>query len=407
MKTFLNTWTLAALLLGLTTLQPLRAQTAPSGTTVTGTIVSGGLTRDYRLYVPASYRAGTALPLLFNLHALNSNNLEQEAYGDFRSIADTANFLIVHPNGTVHPQLGIRYWNTTSATIGGTVDDTAFLSALLTDISSKYSVDANRVYSVGMSNGGFMSYELGCRLSTRIAAIASVGGSVDPAKLMSCAPTHPMPVLEIHGDADNTVRYEGGVAFGVFSTEAIPTVLAHWVQVNGCSPTAVVTTLPNVSTNDNSTVERSVWSGGRNGSVVTHYRIIGGGHTWPGTAFPQGGSGTTNMDINASVEAWRFLRRYRLNNLVALASRTALDPAPGFTLSPNPAGPDGQVLVQAGRTIHPAQVTLLDALGRRIPARTTAAANGGVQLDLSTQASGVYLLQVELDGRRYQQKLVR
>ena len=406
MKTFLNTWTLLALLLGLTTQQALKAQTAPTGTTVTGTIVSGGLTREYRLYIPASYRAGTALPLLFNLHGLGSNNVEQEAYGDFRPIADTANFIIVHPNGTVHPLLGIRYWNTTSASIGGTVDDTAFLSALLTDISSKYSVDANRVYSVGMSNGGFMSYELGCRLSSRMAAIASVAGSVDPAKLASCAPTHPTPVLEIHGDADNTVNYNGGTAFNAFPISSVPTVMAHWVQYNGCSPTPVVTPLPNLSTTDNSTVERNVWSGGRNGSVVTLFHIIGGGHTWPGTALPQGGSGTTNMDINASVEAWRFLRRYRLNNLTALAAKSAAQPF-SFTVSPNPAGPDGQVLVRAAQGLRPTQVVVHDALGRQVAARIIPAANGTVQLDLSAHPAGLYVVQVELGGQHYQQKVLR
>ena len=64
-------------------------------TTVTGTIWHGGLLREYRLYVPAIYTSSPGRqPLLFNLHGYGSNNQQQEFYGDFRPVADTANFLI-------------------------------------------------------------------------------------------------------------------------------------------------------------------------------------------------------------------------------------------------------------------------------------------------------------------------
>ena len=96
MKTFLHPC--VVFLLALSQLSPL---TGRAQTTVTGTLQSGGLTREYRLYVPAAYRAGTPVPLLFNLHGYGSSNVEQEAYGDFRPVADTANFLVVHPNGAV------------------------------------------------------------------------------------------------------------------------------------------------------------------------------------------------------------------------------------------------------------------------------------------------------------------
>lgn len=403
MKTCCSFLAGSVLLLGLAA-GPLRAQT-----TVSGTLVSGGLTREYRLYVPAAYRAGTPVPLLFNLHGLGSNNIEQEAYGDFRPIADTANFLVVHPNGAPNAQLGgVRGWNTTSVITGP--DDVAFISALLDEIRSKYSVDLSRVYSAGMSNGGFMSYELACKLSARVAAIASVAGGMTPDRLQTpaaCTPQHPTPILEIHGTADNTVKYDGGLAFGVFPTAAIPSVLDYWVKFNGCAPTPTVTPLANLNSTDNSTVERSVWAGGRNGSQVWHYRIIGGGHTWPGTAFPQGGSGATNQDISASVEVWRFLRRFRLSQLVGLGTTPATSATLGLRVWPNPTGPDGQVLVRASQPLRPTQLSLRDALGRRLPVRTSAGPASAVQLDLSAYPAGLYLLQIELDGHRYQQKIIR
>jgi len=41
---------------------------ASAQTTVTGRIQSGGLTRDYRLYIPAIYTGNTAVHLVLNLH---------------------------------------------------------------------------------------------------------------------------------------------------------------------------------------------------------------------------------------------------------------------------------------------------------------------------------------------------
>ena len=370
----------------------LRAQT-----TVIRTMQAGGLTREYRLYVPAIYTRTTgAVPLLLNLHGYGSNNIEQEAYGDFRPIADTANFLVVHPNGSIDAA-NKRSWNTFGPR-GTGVDDVAFLSALLDTISARYRVDPDRVYSTGMSNGGFMSYELACQLSGRIAAIASVTGSMTASRLSTCTSGRPVPVLEIHGDADGTVPYTGGTALQFV---AIPTLLTSWVQRNGCNPTPTVTPVPNINTTDGCTAERSVWSGGRNGSVVEHYRIIGGGHTWPGAPV---NIGVTNRDINASKEIWRFLRPYRLSRL-SLATATSR-PAPAFTLQPNPA--TDVVTLRAGERLTAGSLTVTDALGRRVAAPAVPAADGSLQVATGAWPCGLYLLRLRLpDGRVQQQKLMK
>lgn len=365
-------------------------------TTVTGSIRHGGLVREYRLYVPAIYTSSTGpVPLLFNLHGYGSNNQQQELYGDFRPIADTANFLVVHPNGAIDAA-GNRNWNTFGPR-GSGVDDVAFLSALLDTLALRYRLDPDRIYSTGMSNGGFMSYELACQLSSRVAAIASVTGSMTAGRLATCAPGRPVPVLEIHGTADGTVPYPGGTPLQFVP---IPTLLAGWVQRNGCSPTPVVTPVPNTSTTDGSTAERSVWSGGRNGSVVEHYRIIGGGHTWPGAPV---NTGVTNRDINASREVWRFLRPYRLSRL-ALAGAAAT-PAARLTLHPNPAT---DLVTIRGSDLRPGSLQVCDALGRRLAVQPLAASPASLQLNTSAWARGVYLIRLETaTGRVLQQKLVK
>ena len=357
-------------------------------TTVIRTMLAGGLTREYRLYVPAIYTRTTgAVPLLLNLHGYGSNNQKQEDYGDFRPIADTANFLVVHPNGTIDAANN-RNWNTFGPR-GAGVDDVAFLSTLIDTLARRYRVDLNRVYSTGMSNGGFMSYELACQLGNRVAAIASVTGSMTASRLAGCTSGRPVPVLEIHGTADNTVPYNGGTALQFV---AIPTLLNSWVQRNGCDPTPTITAVPDINTADGCTAERSVWAGGRNGSMVEHFRIIGGGHTWPGSAFV---IGVTNQDISASREVWRFLRRYRLAQL--LPTRGAVEPAaPKLLVLPNPA--TDLLQLDAGQRLAPEALTVRDALGRRLAIAAQPLPNGRLQVAASAWPAGLYQLAVTLPG---------
>ena len=367
-------------------------------TTIIGTIRSGGLVREYRLYVPAIYARTTGrVPLLFNLHGYGSNNIEQEAYGDFRPIADTANFLVVHPNGSIDAA-NKRNWNTFGPR-GTGIDDVAFLAALLDTLATRYRLDPDRIYSTGMSNGGFMSYELACQLSGRIAAIGSVTGSLTASRMSSCAPGRPVPVIEIHGTDDRTVPYTGGT---LLNFVAIPALLAHWVQVNGCNPTPTTTAVPDVNTTDGCTAERQVWAGGRNGSVVEHYKIIGGGHTWPGAPVT---IGVTNRDISASREVWRFLRPYRLSRL-ALAARGTNAAAPTLALYPNPAG--DELTIRAGQPLRASSLTVFSTLGRRLPARALPQADGSLRLATSGWPTGTYILRVETaTGQPQQLKFVK
>ena len=361
-------------------------------TTILGSIQSGGLTRDYRLYRPAAYTGNTPVPLIINMHGYTSNNLEQGFYGDFRSIADTANFLIVHPNGTLDNQ-GNRFWNTFGT--GSTVDDVAFISDLLDALQATYNIDPQRIYSTGMSNGGFMSYTLACELNDRIAAIASVTGSMIGPNLAACNPQRPVPVMEIHGTADNTVPYNGSILSGFVS---IPTLVDAWVGFNNCDPTPVLTNVPNTNTGDGCTAERYVYPNGDAGSTVEHYKIIGGGHTWPGTAFV---IGVTNQDFRASQEIWRFFSQYRLDELTDLdAPKSPAD----WTAYPNPAG--DYLLLQSGSQQTAQRIQVWDAAGRLV--QTLLPTHGGqIRIETAHWAEGMYFLSIEQQGKTERLKVLK
>ncbi len=348
--------------------------------TINGTITHNGVQRSYILYLPAVYDGMTPMPLVLNFHGYGSNASEQMWYGDFRSIADTAGFLIVHPLGSLFN--GITHWNVGGFTLGSTADDLGFTALLLDSLVANYAINADRIYATGMSNGGYMSFLLGCQLSDRIAALASVTGSMTPQITSTCNPERPVPVMQIHGTNDGVVPYSGASW-----TNAIPSVIQFWVDNNTCDPLPTVVTLPDVVTTDGSTVEHSVYSGGDKGAVVEHFKVINGGHTWPGSVFSSNG---TNQDINASKEIWRFFSQYDLNGLINTSSvDDNSDLHRKLEVFPNPT----QSVLYLNLADQP-----LSQLYQIYDLRGQFVASGGIQakdhIDLSNFAPGVYLLKI-------------
>lgn len=347
--------------------------------TINGTITHGGLQREFILYVPDSYTPGTPAPLVFNFHGYGSNAFEQMFYGDFRPIADTAGFLLVHPMGTLD-LLNNPHWN-----VGwglSTVDDIGFTNALIDSLSSQYDINQERIYSTGMSNGGFMSYKLACDLSHRIAAIASVTGSMNINQSATCNSQHPMPVMEIHGTADATVAYGGSVIFA-----SIENVLSYWVGFNSCDTPPDITMIADTDVSDGCTAEHQLFSNGDNGVVVEHYKIINGQHTWPGSAF--GGVGT-NQDIDASLEIWRFFSRYDIHGLINTTSVGDQFDKHSTRTYPNPA--TSFITIETD-VDEPINYILSSLFGQKLNSGTTSSRLHDI--DISCLPTGIYLLNVD------------
>lgn len=353
--------------------------------TINGSFVHGGLTRTYILYVPASYSPANPAPLVFNFHGYTSNSSQQIAYGEFRPIADTAGFILVVPMGTVDGS-GNTYWN---ANWGGTVNDVAFTAALIDTLSANYNINQNRVYSTGMSNGGFMSYYLACKLSGRIAAIASVTGAMTLGTPSTCNPQHPMPILEIHGNADGTVPYNGSN----FS-ESIITGLNYWVNFNNANTSPIITSVPNINTSDNSTAEHYVYTGGDNCVEVEHYKILNGGHTWPGAPF---NTGTTNRDINASLKIWEFFSKYDINGKIGGCITTAVEDLDknkaAIKMYPNPTR--NALTISWDKPIETLfDIKIINLLGEEVIHTTIEKGKSSIVITTSNMSKGVYFVQI-------------
>ncbi len=263
-----------------------------------------GQNRSYIVYTPAIYNPGTPVPLVFVLHGLTQSGQSIMNVSNFNAIADTANFILVYPDGIGNS------WNINANLPGSsTTNDIGFIEALIDTISANYSIDQNRIYSCGFSAGGFMSHMLACKSSRCFAAIASVAGTMTDSVYNTCSPAFNLPVLQIHGTSDNIVNFNGSLG-----NKSATDVVDFWKNFNGCNAAPVITSLPNTSLLDFSTVQLLDYSPCSNDNLVQMLKVNGGGHQWPGTSSLLGGLGTINMDINASAEIWNFFRSYSCNS---------------------------------------------------------------------------------------------
>jgi polyhydroxybutyrate depolymerase len=212
--------------------------------------------------------------------------------------------MFVHPKGLTNVN-GDTHWNYGNST----GDDIGFINALYDKLVIDYNINIDRVYSVGMSNGGAMSYYLSCEMSDKIAAIASVTGAMTFIQLSSCNPIHPTPILQIHGTNDTIVGFSSMI-FG----------LDYWKNYNNCDLIADTISIPDYVLSDSSTVDHIIFKNGNNGVTTELYKVYNGGHTWPGTsAFFN--NGVVNYDIDASVEIWKFFSKYDISGLINQTSK--------------------------------------------------------------------------------------
>jgi polyhydroxybutyrate depolymerase len=195
--------------------------------------------RPYKSHVPTGYDPGKPTPLLVMLHGYASSGAQHEAYYQFIPLSDEHGFLYAYPDGT-KDTITLQFWNATDACcniFGSSVDDVAYLTAVIDDMSQRYNVDPKRIFFVGHSNGGFMSHRMACDRSSRIAAIVAQAGD-NWKDVSKCKPTEPVAVLQIHGTSDPTIKYDGGQNAPQGPYPSAHASIGSWVTLNGCSATA-------------------------------------------------------------------------------------------------------------------------------------------------------------------------
>ncbi len=344
------------------------------------TLEHDGLQREYIIYIPVAYDASLdAVPLLFNFHGYTQTAANMMVYGDLRPVADTANFILVYPQGS--PLNGIPHWNVGSWTQESTADDIGFTEAMIDTLLDNFNIDSTRIYACGYSNGGFFSFELACQLSEKIAAIGAVAASMSEATHDACAPLHPTPVVTIHGTLDVVVRYDGISPPGIL---AQPDALAYWTAFNHTASEPTIVDLPDISTSDNSTVQHYTYAHGDSCSSVEHYLVNRGGHDWCGAS--------GNMDIHASKVIWDFVSQYNIKGNTNCDSISALHPIAlenEITISPNPSSGSIHITTKNDRA---QRYEIYSTTGTLMQSGTLNQQNAVV--DVTQLPNGIYLLKI-------------
>ena len=347
-----------------------------SQTFISQTIQNDGLTRGYSIYVPASYDGTTNFPLLFNLHGGGGTNSAWQVSADMRPIADTADFILVYPQARPDPSDGNSFnW---IPKVPGTFDDVPFFSSLIDTIANNYQIDQNRIYACGYSLGGDMTFELGCKLNNRIAAIALVARTMQANPNSFCSPVHPTGVLTILGTDDLVSPYNGIVFGGIEYYISAAATHSYWATHNNCNVTATLSTV-------SLSVERYTWSTASGCAYVEELKVIGGGHDWPGSF--------GNMTIDANIEIWQFVSRYDINGLIGCITASINEnngQTDNYKVFPNPFNQELTIELKSAQSND---FSIYNVIGELV---TRGKLNSQVNtIDLSSLAPNVYILTIE------------
>ena len=309
-------------------------------------------------------------------------------YSKFNDLADNEHFIVVYPNGVNNS------WNTFTGLPGAsTADDVGFINALIDTMSTQYQIDEQRVYSCGLSAGGYMSHRLGCELEQRITAIASVAGTMTAPAYSACTIVRPVPVLQIHGTSDAIVAYNGG-----FGGKSVDEVLTLWTNLDTCATPPLVAALPDLAA-EGSTVERHTWAPCSSNTQVQLLKIINGGHTWPGAVFS--GIGNTNQDIDASVEIWNFFKQFTLNSTSTTGEQWFQN---GIQVFPNPA--QTQVSITSENSQNSLEKVRIWDLSGKLLADSGPLATTTCQLLLNSIHNGMVIVEVQSQRGTYYSRLM-
>ncbi|HTX93081.1 MAG TPA: PHB depolymerase family esterase [Anaerolineales bacterium] len=248
------------------TLQPSEAER---------TLTVGGLKRSYLLHIPPGIDTSRPVPVVFALHGFDNEIhyeiIDMQNVTGLSAMSDSNGFVLVYASSYS------GFWN-----VGGgccaeaatdNVDEPAYFRAVLADLNTVVKVDPKRVYAMGFSMGGMLSFALACQMADTFAAIAPIAGSE---LYTPCQPSQPVSIMQVHGKQDLAMPYaggKGGFLSGTYTFLPVEQTLADWARLDGCSATP--------TTDQVGVAVHTVYPKCKNGTSVELYTIDALGSNWP------------------------------------------------------------------------------------------------------------------------------
>ena len=276
-----------------------------------------GFRRTYLVHIPSGYKPEAPLPLVVVIHGAFDTAEGMEKFSRFSQLADREGFMVLYPNG-----MGIlgflQHWNAghcCGKAADDQVDDVGFVAAAIADVCGRIKVDRDRIYMVGFSNGGMLTYRFAAERGDLLAAAApmaaSIGGrpSEEIPEWRIPEPVRPIPIIVFHGLSDDDVSYEGGVSRhrgGTRSYWSVEESVQFWVTRNGCSPRVASKEL------NAGSVLLSSWVDCKDKADVALYLIRDWGHVWPGSYFTAALAEEDPLkNFDAAEIIWDFFKSHR------------------------------------------------------------------------------------------------
>ncbi len=341
-----------------------------------------GNSRQYRVYKSPNYNASHPASLVLTLHGLGDNMTNFSSIG-MNVVADTANIIVVVPQAMSDPLAGTA-WNSGAGSSGyypnSSINDVAFMSALIDTIKANYAINPGRVYACGFSMGGFMTQRLAIELNSKITAYASVSGTFGFG-LTSYNPNKKISIAHFHGTSDGTVPFAGNPS-GI----GADSLIKFWVSNNQCNPTPQHTSLPNTQ-NDGYTVDHYTYVGGQNNTEVEFFKVTGADHVWL----------TAANDISYTVEIWKFFNKHTTltTGIYESASKD------NMAIYPNPAKDQINFKLTTNASGSSYNVSICDITGREVFSSALKFENYLFTLSLSDLHlnTGMYLVKLKNEDK--------
>jgi polyhydroxybutyrate depolymerase len=261
--------------------------------------------RFYVIELPANPRGA---PLILALHGGGGSPDQFARASGLARAALREGYAVAFPAGTGRRGDRLLTWNggyCCGLAVRQQVDDQAFLAGVIRDATTRYDLDATRVYLTGMSNGAIMIETFAARNPRLVRAIAGVSGTMDTGRTRVAGR---VPALIIHGTADPMVPYDGGRGDSSLTQTdfaSVPSVVAAFLAPWG----RVQSTTSTIDRREDGTsvTVTDHKSGGR--VVLRLMTVNGGGHHWPGGRKARLAEGKT-AEIDANTEILRFFALY-------------------------------------------------------------------------------------------------
>ena len=149
---------------------------------------------------PNSVDNAKPTPLVVAFHGMLIDSKDvMPKYTKLSELATDKKFILVYPEAKG------KMWGIAPDKVRA---DLAFFDALLAEVKKRYRIDPDRVYVLGMSNGGYFAHMVARERSKEIAAVASHSGSLGLQTLGGVKAERKFPVMIVHGDKDKILPVE-------------------------------------------------------------------------------------------------------------------------------------------------------------------------------------------------------